>query len=218
MAIRTLAGEGAGHGFAKKNKMPYFFAIFEDVLGFRASPGLPHADEGAGGSSPGDPVPGTARRTPNRHLPGRPPRGPAEPTGGASAAPGRPVLGASLPRDAGDAQLIKEIVREFSRQFTDYAAAEALGEWAVTRWRASGLARQRFPEVANGAAAAMLADRTARPSAPNYQVRLADALTQLVGAADAEVQNRVVPAPTGRRATTPQHHAGVATRVGSTKR
>jgi hypothetical protein len=217
MAIRTLAGEGAGHGFAKKNKVPYFFAIFEDLLGFRASPGLPHADEDAGGSPPRASVTGAARRTLECPLPGHPPRGPAEPTGGASVAPGRPVLGASLPRDAEDAQVINEIVREFSRQFTDYGAAEALGEWAVTRWRASGLARERFLEVANGAAATMLADRTARPSAPNYQVRLADALNQLVGAADAEVQNRAVPAPTGRRATTPQHHAGVATRVGSTK-
>ncbi len=218
MAIRTLAGEGAGHGFAKKNKMPYFFAIFEDLLGFRASPGLPHADEDAGGSPPRDSVPSAARRTPECPLPGHSPRGQAEPTGKALAAPGQAVLAASLPQDAEDARVIKEIVREFSRQFTDYGAAEALGEWAVTRWRASGLARERFLEVANGAAAAMLADRTARPSAPNYQVRLADALTQLVGAADAEVQNRAVPAPTGRRATTPRHHAGVATRVGSTKR
>jgi hypothetical protein len=166
-------------GMARKNKTPYFFAVFEASLGLRESPPVP-AHRVAKDDAQDEHRPSLLARRgslpPPRPWPARPDKAPR----GQQQVVGQPGRLTAPPGDADEgAPVVKEAVREFSRRFTDWAAADALGDWAATRWRASGLSRQAFLALAKEAAAAMLQDATTCPSAPNYQVRLSDALARL---------------------------------------
>jgi hypothetical protein len=174
-AIRLPAAKGTDGSFAGKNKMPYFFALLEDLLGLR--------------SAPDDPVPG-AHEVPTTpaddRLPAVPdtqPRQPIVPSldrspVGRSPATRVPESVDAPAGDDDDARLIGEVVREFSRQFASYDAAVALGDWAIARWRGSGLSRGRFLEVAQVAADGLLRDRAAAASAPGFRARLQAALVE----------------------------------------
>ena len=72
--------------------------------------------------------------------------------------------------------MIREVVREFSRQFADAEAAAALADWAVTLWQGSGLSRQRFLDAAQIASSRMGQDRTIAASGPIFRSRLATML------------------------------------------
>jgi hypothetical protein len=178
-AIRKRAETTGAHGLAKKNKAPYFFAVFEASLGLRESPPVPvrRVDEDdAHDARPPSLVARQGHLPPVCPRPARLENAPREP----QQVAGQPMRPTAPHGDADEGgQVIKEAVREFSRRFTDWAAAEALGDWAAARWRESGLSRQSFLALAKEAAAAMLHDATARPSAPSYQVRLNDTLVRL---------------------------------------
>lgn len=176
-AIRTLAGEQEAYGGTKKNKMPYFFAILEELLGLREPPPRPDPRPGGGATPPGQ-VP-----TPPPIDEGRSRRGAAvAPPVGRGTVPARRPLTSPRPPDSPpvegetDRQMIRAAIREFSRRFAGWAAADALGDWAASRWQESGLTREQFLLLTKQAAAALLIDSTQRPSAPEFQVHLTEAL------------------------------------------
>ena len=168
-AVRTLAGKQATHGRSRKNTMPYFFAIFEDLLGLRESPALPAPDAGEGATPAGresnPAVPGGWDRRPSW----RSYRGENAPADRPAPAPERVVAGTPDPGSDEDARLIKTVVSTFGRQFADFAAAEALGEWAVTLWQESHLSRERFLAAATEASEQLLRDRATSPSAALFR-------------------------------------------------
>jgi hypothetical protein len=172
-AIRKQSGEKATSGYARKNKMPYFLAIVEQRLGFREAP-LAHGHPADEADAPVHDTP-----LPRPAIP-RDLNAPRHPTGERSdVAPNSPpsvkVWGETRAEDPPvdeDARVIKGLVRTFSRQFTDYMAADALGDWAVTLWRRSGLSRPQFLEVAQHASVAMLRGPNVTPSAPLFQAQL----------------------------------------------
>ncbi len=173
-AIRPMAGGGAG--WAAKNKMPYFFALLEEQLGFRDEATLPAAGPVRDGPAVRDTPPAVTRMSPPDEtseparledaMPHRPPT-PIAPTGTPTAAVA----------DA-DERMIGAVVREFSHQFVEYAAAAALGDWAIALWRRTGLSRQRFLEVAGAVSDEMVRDRTTAASAPLFRAHLAAAFDQ----------------------------------------
>lgn len=179
-AVRALAGDKAPHGVARKNKMPYFFAIFENLLGLRESPSLPAPSVGegeipAGGES-------TTIAADRERLPARrSSRGLSAPEDRPAPAPKLVVAGTPAPASSGDTRLIKDVVSTFSRQFSDYAAAEALGEWAVTLWQRSHLSREHFLAAATEASEQLLHDQTTAPSAAQFQNCLMKTVEQLGG-------------------------------------
>lgn len=87
------------------------------------------------------------------------------------------------------------VVREFSRQFADYATAVALGDWAVALWRRSGLPRQDFVDAAGAASEGLLRGHATAVSAALFQARLGVALGLPTGGDVASVpQMPTVPA------------------------
>ena len=189
-AIRTLPGEQASHGLSRKNKMPYFFALFEEMLGLRESPpprsGADVGEQRAGGESDLAVPDGGGRRPP-----WRPNRQGDPPVGRPAPLSDRPA-GTPLPPGAAgeDVRLIKGVVSTFSRQFADYAAADVLGEWAVALWRGSRLSREHFLAAAEDASVQMLRDRAAAPSAARFQACLTEMLARPGGHQDTEAQDR----------------------------
>jgi hypothetical protein len=189
-AVRALGGDKAPHGPARKNKMPYFFAIFEHLLGLREAPSLPVSGaDGAESLAGGDP---TAIAADGERLPARrSSRGSSAPVDRPAPAPKRVVAGTPAPGAGQDARLIKGVVSTFSRQFADYAAAEALGEWAVTLWQRSHLSRARFLAAATEASEQLLRDQTAAPSAAQFQNCLVKTVERFDGGKASEPQSRV---------------------------
>lgn len=189
-AIRMLAGEKAAHGLSAKNKMPYFFAIFEELLGLREPPPSPTsgAEEG---ETPARRKPDPATRDGGeRRPPWRPHSRDGAPVAKPAPAPERPA-GATPPSGTGeDARLIKGVISTFSRQFADCSAADGLGEWAVALWRCSRLSRERFLATAADASVQMLRDRTTSPSAARFQACLTEMLGRLDGNQDTDAQDR----------------------------
>jgi len=181
MAIRLPAKDIPGGALSRKNKMPYFFALLEDLLGLRAaSATVAIAARRAAPESHDPPVTDAPDASvPRPRLQAVPERELA--ADGIRSATARSPSASPPAIDAEDARMIGEVVREFSRQFADYAAATALGDWAVTRWRDSGLSRQRFLEVAQVASAGMVRGPSGTASAPLFRSRLAAALNQPVG-------------------------------------
>ena len=86
--------------------------------------------------------------------------------------------------------MIKGVVSTFSRQFADYSAAEALGEWAVTLWQKSLLSRERFLAAATEASEQLLRDQATSPSVPHFQYCLMKTLERLDGDKAIEPQGR----------------------------
>ncbi len=86
-----------------------------------------------------------------------------------------------------DAQIIGAVVREFSRQFAEYATAVALADWAVALWRRSGLSRRHFLELAGAASEEMVRETSEAASAPLFRTRLAATLGQSSDAEGASV-------------------------------
>lgn len=172
---RTAAIRPPSGGQAKKNKMPYFFALLEELLGLRAPPSFPTTEPGRGDAQQGDAPVTVAVREPVCHRPV-----PASSTGDGPitrtlplAQPAAAPPAAVVPEDA---RVIREVVREFSRQFCGYDAATALGNWAVTLWQRSGVSQQRFLEVAQTVSEELVRDEAGAVTAPLFQSRLADAL------------------------------------------
>ncbi len=167
-AIRPSVGKGVRGEVVAKNKLPYFFALFEELLGLREAPAVP--------------APGPARHASAVEADRLTP--PARPGEGDSAANATrrmvpsvppPTVPASAIVDDG-AHMIGLVVREFSRQFADYATAVALGDWAVALWRRSGLPRQDFLDVAGATSEGLLRDHATAVSAALFQARLGAAL------------------------------------------
>ena len=169
--------------------MPYFFAIFEDLHELRESPSLPAPGANEGGALAGGEsdlaVPGGEERRPSW----RSYRRENAPADRAAPAPDRMVGGMLAPGAGEDARLIKNVVGTFSRQFADYAAAEALGEWAVALWRKSHLSRERFLAAATEASVQLLRDQATSPSAAHFQNCLMRTVEQLGGGKATEPQD-----------------------------
>ncbi len=166
--IRPSAGKGASGKAVAKNKLPYFFALFEEMLGLREAPAVP--------------VPGPARHASavNEDAP-TPPARPRE--GGTEANVTRRMRPSVSPPEVSSSAMVDDgacmiglVVREFSRQFADYATAVALGDWAVALWRRSGLPRQRFLDVAGVASEELMRDHAIAVSATLFQAQLGAAL------------------------------------------
>lgn len=171
---RTATIRRPSGGPVKKNKIPYFFALLEESLGMRAPSSAPPSEPGRS-APPRDAPDAVTAREPERHR--------AMPTSRAgdgpdTQTPSLPPPGASpsLAVVSADARVIREVVREFSQQFCEYAAAAALGDWAVTLWQRSGMSRQRFLDVAQMVSEGLARDGAGPVTAPLFQSRLADAL------------------------------------------
>lgn len=171
---RTATIRRPSGGPAKKNKIPYFFALLEELLGMR-TPALVPGSEPGRGAPPGDALEAVIAHEPERHR--------AVPTSRAGDGPdtrtpalAQPGASPSLAVVSADARVIREVVREFSRQFCEYAAAAALGDWAVALWQRSGVSRQHFLDVAQTVSEGLARDGTGPVTAPLFQSRLADAL------------------------------------------
>lgn len=173
-AIRLPAAKGTGGTFAGKNKMPYFFALLEDLLGLRSAPDNPVPAASEVPATPADDCL-LAGPAPQHRLPIAPSPDRSQVGRSPSTRAPKPAAPAA---DADDARLIGEVVQEFSRQFASYEAAVALGDWAVARWRGSGLSRGRFLEVAQVAADGLLRDHVVAASAPGFRARLEAALAE----------------------------------------
>jgi len=167
-AIRPSAGKGASSEPVAKNKLPYFFALLEEALGLRETPAVPMSGPARHASAVKEDMP-----TP----PARPQEGVAEANTTRRMLPSVPppeAPSSAIVDDSG--HMIGLVVREFSRQFADYAAAVALGDWAVALWRRSGLSRQRFLDVAGAASEELMRDHATAVSATLFQAHLGAAL------------------------------------------
>jgi len=164
MAIRPPTGKVAADGRTAKNKIPYFFALLEELLELRGGMALPVADPVCA-----DPP---MRDTP----PPVPVLSPPDETNAVGCLEDTP---SAVATDT-DVRVIGAVVREFSRQFTDYATAVALGDWAIARWQNSGLSQARFLEVAGAASEELVRARPTAASAPLFRERLVAALGQAV--------------------------------------
>ncbi len=167
---------GAANERAAKNKMPYFFALLEESLGLREEIALPAT--AAAHDAP------AVRDIPPAVIPGVPPAGETSEVARPGDTPSRHLLPATAPTDMPppmadtDAQIIGAVVREFSRQFAEYATAVALADWAVALWRGSGLSRRHFLELAGAASEEMVRETSEAASAPLFRTRLAATLGQ----------------------------------------
>lgn len=174
-----LAGEQTSYGLSRKNKMPYFFAIFEDLLGLRESPSLPAAGANERETAAGGASAPAVQSVNDQSSSGRPCPEKNAPSEKPAPAPALKVGGPPAPVAGEDARLIKTVISEFSRQFADYAAAEALGGWAVTLWQQSHLPREHFLAAATEASALLLSDQAISPSAAQFQNFLMNAVEQM---------------------------------------
>ncbi len=163
-AIRPPTGEAAADRRTAKNKIPYFFALLEELLGLREGLALPVAEP----VRADPPVRDTPPPVPSLPSP--------DETNAVGCLEDTP---SAVTADA-DARVIGAVVREFSRQFTDYATAVALGDWAIARWRSSGLSQARFLEVAGAASEELVRARSTVASAPLFRARLVAALGEPV--------------------------------------
>lgn len=183
VAIRLPANGPTGGMRSGKNKMPYFFALLEDHLGLREG-GLRHDDESKDVSRQADDSPfDDPVREPNR----------ASATGDKPVldqsltetehrtAPSTPVTPVRTARGDADARLIVEVIREFSLQFSDAAAAAALADWAVALWRGSDVSPRRFLEIAQVASEGMMRDPAQAASATHFRSRVEATLLASVG-------------------------------------
>lgn len=174
--IHRPVQEGTDTPHARKNKIPYFFAMLEDLLGLRQR--HPHAASGQGHEDPlPQDVPADTGGDAHTRYPGaRTGSERNQRSVGSPASTNRSVDAIAPAADVEDARMIREVVREFSRQFADAEAAAALGDWAVTLWQDSGLSRRRFLDAAQIASSGMGQDRTFAASGPLFRSRLATML------------------------------------------
>lgn len=198
-AIRARVPVAGERTWTPANKMPYFFAVLEEQLGFRPpwTPPEPAPKCTSNeGPLPLSPVESGAEHSP--WCPTLPPSSDHAPDGAtavpsaiprplpaaATRAVARAVLETSKPGAGGppsataetqDTRLIEQSIVRFTRQFAHAAVADGIGRWAVGLWHESGLDRQAFLTAVREVGEVLPCDK-GRPAVADFQGLLAAAV------------------------------------------